>query len=130
MQLPRALSVETEQLIHRVIGLCIEVHRTLGPGLPERAYSRAVALELQIAGIRYDRERALEVRYRGRVVCVHRVDFIVAGMLVLELKSVERLESVHTAQALTYLRISGICAALLINFNVAVLREGIRRVIL
>jgi GxxExxY protein len=129
-RIPNALSPKTEVLIYRVIGCCIAVHRVLGPGLPERAYSRAVGLELEADGIPFDRERRFEVIYRDCVVCTKRVDFVIDNQLVLELKAVERLDPVHTAQALTYLRLARLRAGLIVNFNVAVLQEGLRRVIL
>lgn len=100
------------------------------PGFAESAYARAVALELDADRINHERERRFEVTYRGRVVGAYRVDFLVDGKVVLELKSVERVERVHAAQALAYLRITKCRLALIVNFNVDVLKDGIRRVVL
>lgn len=118
---------ETESLIHNMIGCCIEVHRALGPGLLEVIYSRAIGLELTAAGIAFEREKAYPVRYRGELLCEQRLDFVVGSAIVLEIKSVDLLVSVHHAQLLNYMRVSGLRAGLLMNFNVAVLKDGLVR---
>src|ERR1700704_384312 len=100
------LSDELEDLIHRTIGCCIEVHRTLGPGLFERIYTRAACLEFSAKGISFETEKRYPVFYRDELVCQQRVDFVVDGQLVLEIKSVDQLASVHRGQVLSYLRIS------------------------
>ena len=119
-----------ETLIHRVIGCCIEVHRQIGPGLLEIVYQRAVASELQAAGISCEREKQYPIVYRGEKIYVHSLDIVVDDKLVLELKAVERLHPVHTAQTISCLRASKLPVALLINFNVEVLVQGIRRIVL
>lgn len=125
------MSAELESLANRVIGAAIEVHRALGPGLLESAYEACLARELAHLGVPFERQSPLPVLYRGEPVDVaYRLDFVVANRLLLELKSVERFEPIHTAQVLTYLRLSGLKLALLLNFNVPLLREGIKRVIL
>jgi GxxExxY protein len=124
------LSDELEDLIHRVIGCCIDVHRALGPGLLESIYSRAVWIELGAQGIAFEREKLLPVTYRDQLICNQRIDIVVEKQLVLEIKSVERIHPVHRAQVLTYLRVSKLPVALLMNFNVAVLREGLDRIVL
>jgi GxxExxY protein len=124
------LSDELEDLIHRTIGCCIEVHKALGPGLPERAYTRAVCLELSTQGISFDTERRYPVFYRELLVCEKRVDFVVEGQLVLEIKSVEQLAPLHKAQVRSYLRISKLPVGMLMNFNVAVLPDGMKRIVL
>ena len=125
------MPAELESLANRVIGAAIEVHRALGPGLLESAYEACLARELVHLGIPFVQQHPLPVVYRGEPVDVaYRLDFVVEGQLVLELKAVERLEPIHTAQVLTYLRLSGLKLALLINFNVPLLREGLKRVIL
>lgn len=124
------LSDELEDLIHRVIGCCIDVHRTLGPGLLESIYSRAVCIELGAQRIDFEREKLIPVSYRDQLLCSQRVDIVVETQLVLEIKSVERLHPVHHAQVLTYLRVSKLPVGLLMNFNVAVLREGLDRIVL
>lgn len=108
----------------------IEVHRELGPGLSELAYGAATCVERDARGVRYQREKQLPVLYRGRVICHHRVDILVEDALVVEVKSVERLHPVHLAQTVSYPRLTGARVGLVVNFNVPVLREGIRRVVL
>ena len=124
------LSTELEDLAHRTIGCCINVHRELGPGLLELIYQRAVGYELEANGIPFERECPVPINYRGRRVYVHRLDLVVSGQLLLELKAVERLLPVHHAQVLSCLLASKLRLALLINFNVPVLPQGIRRIIL
>ena len=116
---------------HQVIGLCIEVHRELGPGLLESAYEEALAYELAKAGLAFDRQREVPLRYRGiELSCDYRLDFVVEGQLLLELKAVSELLPIHQAQLLTYLKLERLQLGLLVNFNVPVLKDGIRRVIL
>jgi len=124
------LPVETEDLATRVIGCCIDVHRALGPGLLEKIYARAVCIELDHAGIHYQREREIPVTYRGELLCQQRLDIVVADQIILEIKLVEHLNPVHRAQLTSYLRISKIRLGLLLNFNVAILQDGIKRVAL
>ena len=122
---------ETEHLASRVIGAAIEVHKQLGPGLLESAYETCLAIELAHLGLPFERQKPLPIVYRGKAIdAAYRLDFVVADRLVLELKSVERLEPIHTAQVLTYLRLTGSKLALLINFNVPLLRDGLKRIIL
>ena len=119
-----------EDLIRRVIGCCLTVHKALGPGLLERIYQRAVALELQVADIPFQREKRFPVVYRTKCLYSHCLDIVVADCLMLELKAVDRLHPAHHAQVLSSLKISKLRAALLINFNVALLSEGIKRIVL
>ena len=114
----------------RIIACAMEVHKHLGPGLLESIYENAMCIELQLRGIRWDRQVALPLFYKGVKLSEHRVDLIVENQVVVEIKSVERFDSVHTAQVLTYLRVASIPVGLLLNFNTAVLRHGIRRVVL
>ena len=130
LRIKTPLSQEVEDLIHRTIGSCIAVHRALGPGLLEGIYSRAVALELKASTIVFERDKAYPVIYRGEKLCDQRLDFVVDGQLVLEIKSVEQLAPIHHSQTLSYMRVSGIRAGLLINFNVVVLPDGIKRKVL
>jgi GxxExxY protein len=118
------------QLTEQIIGLAIEVHRHLGPGLSEAAYENALCIELRAAHVDYARQLHLPVRYKGEVVAEYRPDLIVSGRLVLEIKSVECLTRVHRAQMLTYLRVTRCEVGLLLNFNEEVLRRGIQRVVL
>lgn len=130
LRIPTTLPDDVEQVVRNTIGCCIEVHRQLGPGLPERAYAKAIGLELIASGIPFEREKRYEVEYRGELLCSVYLDFVVAESVVLEVKAVQALAAIHHAQALNYMRIARVRAGLLINFNVAVLREGIRRKVL
>jgi len=130
LRIPTPLSHGLEELIHRVIGCCINVHRDLGPGLLENVYARAGRIELTQAGISYEAEKAVPIMYRGEVLCHHRLDIVVADTLLLELKAVDYITPVHRAQVLSYLRVSQLPVALLINFNVPILQDGIKRIIL
>ncbi len=130
LRINSTLPSETDALIERVIGCCIQVHAAIGPGLLEGVCSRAVCIELDYEGIPYEREKQIPVTYRDQLLCHHRLDIVVAEQLILELKSVERLNPVHRAQLLTYLRMSKVRAGLLVNFNVAVLKDGIKRIVL
>jgi GxxExxY protein len=121
---------ELEHLITRVIGCCIDVHCAIGPGFHEGAYRRACSIELAFQRIAFETEKSVTVWYRDQVVCRQRIDLVVAGELVLELKSVDRIHPVHVAQAISYLRATGLRAALVINFNVPALSLGIKRVVL
>jgi len=121
---------DLNQLTERVIGLAIEVHRNLGPGLLESVYESALCIEFETAGIRHERQKLLVVSYKGRPVGEFRADLLVEDSLLLELKSVERHDPVFEAQVLTYLKISGRHLGLLINFNTRLLKDGIKRLIL
>jgi GxxExxY protein len=112
------LSDEVEALVHETIGCCITVHKTLGPGLLETIYSKAIALELKAAGIAFDPERSYPIFYRGELLYEQRLDFIVGGQMIIEVKSVEHLTTLHDAQLLSYLRVARLRVGLLINFNV------------
>lgn len=118
------------ELSHRLIGLCIEVHRELGPGLLESAYEEALAFELTQAGLSFHRQREKPLSYKGvQLACGYRIDFLVQNDLIIELKAVGELLPVHHAQLLTYLKLENKPLGLLINFNEPVLKNGIRRVV-
>ena len=118
-------------LTYAVIGAAIEVHRTLGPGLLESSYRECLCRELSLQHVDFQREHGLPVRYKGiQLECGYRLDLLVANLLVVEIKAVEALAPIHDAQLLTYLRLGGWKVGLLINFNVVVLKDGIRRRIL
>jgi len=117
-------------LTERIIGAALVVHRELGPGLLESAYQTCLACELAERGLLFEAQRALPVVYRGvRLNCGYRIDFIVAGKVIVEVKAVDQLAPIHTAQMLSYLRLSGCSVGLLLNFNAAPLRVGIKRVV-
>ena len=116
-------------IVEKIIGCAIEVHRNLGPGLLESAYAPGLMYEWQCAGLEFKRQVAVPVEYKGMLLtCGYRVDFIVAGLIVVETKSVEKLIPIHNAQMLTYLKLLKLKQGLLINFNVRVLKDGIRSV--
>ena len=100
------------------------------PGLRERIYSRAIAIELKAAGIEFEREKKYPVMYRGELLCDQKLDFVIANAIVLEVKSVEYLAAIHHSQIVNYMRISRLRAGLLMNFNVIVLPDGISRKVL
>jgi GxxExxY protein len=121
----------SKALTSQVIGAAIEVHRSLGPGLLESVYEECLCYELELRGIPFVRQKALPILYKGvQLECGYRLDVVVAEELVLELKACESLEPIHQAQLLTYLKLTGIKVGLLINFNVPVLKNGIKRLIL
>ena len=122
---------ERDPLTDRIIGLAIEVHRGLGPGLLESAYQACLCFELEQNEIPFNRQVALPVIYKSvKLDCGYRMDIVVDEKLVLELKTVERLLPLHDAQLLTYLKLSGLPTGLILNFNVPVLKNGIRRLVL
>ena len=123
--------VSVNEVTQTVVGAGIEVHRALGPGLLESAYEECLCRELDLRKIQFDRQRHLPVNYkRIRVDCGYRLDLLVAGTVVVEIKAVDRLLPIHQAQLLTYLRLGGWKVGLLMNFNVAALKQGIKRVVL
>jgi len=120
---------ETEELARLVIGAAIEVHRHLGPGLPENTYRNALSHEMDLRGIPHAPEAKVPIHYKGKQVGDGSVDILVAGRLVLELKVVEALNDIHRSQVISYLRALRLQLGLLLNFNVDVMRDGIRRVV-
>jgi GxxExxY protein len=122
--------VEVDRLAHEVIGAAIEVHRALGPGFLEKLYEEALCVELELRGIPFQRQILIHLRYKGRDIGQDRLDLLVGDLLVVELKAIESLSPIHTAVAISYLKAVDKRLALLINFNVKVLKEGIKRVAL
>jgi GxxExxY protein len=120
-----------DPLTERVIGLAIEVHRTLGPGLLESVYDDCVCHELRTHGIEHQRQLALPVSYKGlRLEAGIRIDAVVERRLVLKLKAVDQVLPVHEAQLLTYMKLGNYGTGLLLNFHVALLKDGIKRMVL
>jgi len=118
-------------LSSRVIGCAIEVHKTLGPGLLESTYRQCLAHELSINQIVFKIEYPLPVKYKGiHLDCGYRLDFLVEGKIILELKSVEQLKGIHEAQLLTYMKLAKIKQGFLINFNVKLLKQGLKSFVL
>lgn len=125
------MSIPRDPLTDRIIGCAIEVHRTLGPGLLESAYEECLCYELAQSNIAFRRQVPLPVLYKEvKLDCGYRMDVVVEDRVIVELKTVERLAPVHDAQIITYLRLSGHPVGLLMNFNVPVLRDGIKRFVL
>ena len=123
--------MDINKLTSEVIGAAIEVHKILGPGLLESAYEECLCHEFGLRAMPYERQKALPIEYKGvRLDCGYRLDVVVANMLILELKACESIEPIHEAQLLTYLKLTGIKIGLLFNFNVPVLKEGIKRLAL
>lgn len=119
------------ELSNRVIGCAIEVHRVLGPGLLESAYQQCLAHELSLNGIRFRSEHPLPVDYKGtRLDCGYRIDLLVEDEIILELKSVEQLKGIHEAQLLTYMKLARVKQGFLINFNVELLKNGLKSFVL
>jgi GxxExxY protein len=117
-------------LSHRIIGAALRVHTEIGPGMLESAYDACLAFELLQDGLSIERQRPLPLTYRGhRLDCGYRLDLVVEDVVIVEVKSIGRVERVHTAQLLSYLRQSKLKLGLLINFNVKWLQDGIRRVV-
>ena len=120
-----------DYLSNRIIGAAIEVHKHLGPGLLESAYETCLEYELKLLGLNVRRQVEVPIHYKGLDLdCAYRIDLLVENMVVLELKAVEKLDGIHEAQLITYLRLSKRWLGFLMNFNVAVLKQGIRRRIL
>jgi GxxExxY protein len=118
------------EITDKILGCAIEVHRVIGPGLPEAACENALCIELQLRGISFERQRGFSVYYKGHHISEHRPDLIVANQVVVEVKSIERFAPVHHAQMLTYLRVASMQVGLILNFNSATMREGTRRIVL
>jgi len=118
-----------DTLARDVIGVAIEVHRILGPGLLESVYEEAMCIELALAGIPFERQVAVKLRYKQRDIGRAKLDLLVGRLLVVELKTVECIAPVHIAQLLSYLKFTRLNLGLLINFNVPALRHGIKRVV-
>lgn len=130
MRLPSPLTAHAEHAMSETIGCAIRVHQALGPGFLESIYRKAMQIELNAAGLSYESERPVHVKYRDVDIKGQRVDLIVESAIVVELKSVVRLDEVHRAQLISYLRTTGLRGGLLINFRVPVLQRGLRRIVL
>lgn len=130
MESPSKTREELSHLTERVIGAAIEVHRHLGPGFLESIYEKALCFELEQRGVPFQQQVPISVDYKGQPVGEGRLDLLIEGRLVIELKAIDDLAPIHTAQMLSYLRTLGHKLGLLIKFNVPVLNQGIRRIIL
>ncbi|MTJ10303.1 MULTISPECIES: GxxExxY protein [unclassified Anabaena] len=126
----RRFSDDVEKLAYGVIGAAIEVHRVLGAGFLERVYHEALAMEFRLRGIPYKSKYLVAVKYKGFPIGEGELDFLVGDSLIVELKAVEKLSPIHEAQVISYLKMTNCPLGLLINFNVPILKEGIKRIIL
>jgi len=119
------------EITHEVIGAAIEVHRLLGPGLLESAYEECLVRELVLRKLNVERQKPIPIVYKDvKLECGYRIDLLVESRIIVELKSIEAIAPIHEAVVLTYLRLSGRRLGLLINFNVTVLKDGIKRYII
>lgn len=120
-----------DDLSNKVIGCALNVHRELGAGLLESTYEKCLCYELSKTGLKFEYQKELPVKYQEvEIDCGYRIDILIEGALIIELKSVEQLRPIHKAQLLTYMKLSDIGLGLLINFNSVLLRDGIRRLVL
>jgi len=125
-----AIERQENEISGKIIGAAIEVHRHLGPGLLESAYEECLCCELGLRGIEFKRQVPLPLNYKGlKLDCGYRLDLLVEDKIIVELKTVEAIAPIHEAQILTYLKLKGIHLGLIINFNVRLLVEGIRRLV-
>jgi len=122
--------VELNKITEKIIGCCIEVHKQLGPGLLESVYESALCIEFQRNDILFERQKSLPVIYKGEKIGDFRIDLLVAKTIVIELKSVERMDPVFEAQILSYMKLGTYKLGLLINFNSKLLKNGIKRFII
>ena len=122
--------MDINRLSSNIIGAAIEVHKTLGPSLLESAYKQGICHEMSLRRLSFERQKPLPVIYKGvKLDCGYRLDVVVEKAIILELKSCEKIEPIHKAQLLTYLKLSSLNLGLLLNFNVTVMRDGIVRIV-
>jgi GxxExxY protein len=122
--------MDINELSSKIIGAAIEVHKKLGPGLLESVYEECVCHELSLRGISFERQKPLPVVYKGKKLdCGYRLDIVIEKAIIVEMKSCEKIEPIHRAQLLTYLKLSGLNLGLLLNFNTPVMRDGIVRIV-
>ena len=123
--------MEFDELPNKVIGCALEVHKALGPGLMESVYEKCLSFELTNSGLRNETQKALPVNYKdAQIDCGYRIDILVENKLIVELKSVDKVLLIHQSQILTYMKLAGVSTGLLLNFNVAKLKDGIKRFVL
>ena len=123
-------TMDINKLSSEIIGAAIEVHKALGPGLLESAYEECLCHEMNLQGISFEKQKPLPVSYKGiKLDCGYRLDVVVEDAIILELKSCEKIEPIHKAQLLTYLKLTELNLGLLLNFNTTVMRDGIVRIV-
>jgi len=124
-------NIEFSELSNHVIGCAIEVHKALGPGLLESAYQQCLCHELKLNHIDFQKEKPLPVNYKGcRLDCGYRIDILVEDEIILELKSIAQLQGIHEAQIISYMKLADIKQGFLINFNVTLLKDGLKSFVL
>jgi GxxExxY protein len=122
--------MDINHLSSKIIGAAIQVHKALGPGLLESAYEECLCHDLSLQNMSFERQKPLPINYKGKKLdCGYRLDLVVESAIILELKSCEKIEPIHKAQLLTYLKLSGLNLGLLLNFNVPLMRDGIIRIV-
>jgi len=122
--------MDINKLSSKIIGAAIEVHKTLGPGLLESIYEECLCHELSLIDLGFERQKPLPVMYKNKKLdCGYRLDIVVEDEIILELKSCDKIEPIHKAQLLTYLKLSGLHLGLILNFNVSLMRDGIVRIV-
>ena len=121
---------DVNQLARLVLDAAMEVHRTIGPGYMESIYEEALSLELDLRGILFKRQHPISISYKGKMIGEGRLDLLINDKLIIELKAVEQILPVHKAQLISYLKMTGCSLGILINFNAAMLKDGIKRVVL
>ena len=122
--------MDINQLSSKIIGAAIEVHKHLGPGLLESSYEECLCKELTLRGLKFEQQKALPIIYKGeKLDCGYRLDIVIENQIIVELKACDRIESIHKAQLLTYLKLSSLKLGLLLNFNTEVMKDGIVRVV-
>jgi len=127
----KGMKKEFSELSNKVIGAAIEVHKTLGPGLLESTYQKCLEHELKLSYINFEAEYPLPVEYKGtHLDCGYRIDLLIEGQIILELKSVDQLKGIHEAQLLTYMKLANIKQGFLINFNVELQKQGLKSFVL
>lgn len=129
MRIMREPSPRVDELARQVIGAAIEVHRILGPGFLESVYEEALAIEFELRGIPFERQKPIKLIYKNRTVGDARLDFLVGGELVVELKAIEIVHPIHPAKVINYLKLTGLDLGLIINFHVEQLKDGIKRIV-
>ena len=122
--------MDINKLSSKIIGAAIEVHKALGPGSLESAYEECLCQEFSLQHVSHKRQKPLPLTYKGKILdCGYRLDIVVENAIIIELKSCERIEPIHKAQLLTYLKLSGLSLGLLLNFNVPIMRDGVVRIV-
>ena len=124
------LDVDGEAIVTEAIDCGMVVHRVLGPGYKERIYDDAMCLELDSRGLKFERQKPIEVRYKSWSIPGQKIDLIVGGVVLVEIKAVSQLKELHSAQVLSYLKTTGLRVGLLMNFNTRLLKHGLRRIVL